>query len=331
MLASHGSSDHRTTEVRSSQIVLAVDSGGTKTTCSVASIDEKGVATIIGSSRGPGGNPRAIGIEAAVKSLVSTVQHAKADAGLDSLPCHRAIFAIAGTLHEATRRQLSQALANQDFAEELLVVPDLVPLVAQADSANAIGIISGTGSVGIGRNSQGKYVIAGGWGPLVGDDGSGFSIGREALRRTLECLEAGRNLTPLAKEISKAFHASSALEIKSCMAEANDLREFVSKLAPIVLAMPEDEDVREILSLSARDLGNLVETLYSRMEITGSPSQVFMSGGIVMASSSLISLFDEDLKARGIDAELNLIEDPNMPILKMLAAEKLPAEVEFLP
>ncbi len=87
------------------------------------------------------------------------------------------------------------------FKARTLVVNDaLVALEAGAPGEAGVVIISGTGSIAYGRNRRNEGARAGGWGHVLGDEGSGFWIGRAAMRAVLR--EADRRgprtaLTPL--------------------------------------------------------------------------------------------------------------------------------------
>lgn len=317
----------------SGELVLAVDSGGTKTSCVLARIGADKQYTILGTGRAAAGNPRAVGLDAAARAIAESVKLAKAEAGIDGFPCHRALFAVAGTLHERIRDGLCQRLGEMELAEECYVVPDLIPLVAGCGSAVSIGLIAGTGSVAIGRDALGRYAVAGGWGPLLGDDGSGFAIGRSALRATLSQLESGESTSGLAKQVCETLGASTSLGMKATLADTADLRELVASLAPIVLSEANGADPLcvAIIAKAATDLAEIIQSLQTRLEIPPAGMNIALSGGILQAKSPLIDQLSEQLNARGFQATLQRIDDPVLPILNMLAQPELPRQSEILP
>ncbi|PQO25798.1 hypothetical protein C5Y96_23600 [Blastopirellula marina] len=315
------------------ELVLAVDSGGTKTSCTLARIGDKNQWTILGTGRALAGNPRAIGLEASARTIAESVKLAKAEAGLDSFPCHRAIFAVAGTLHEPIRHDLCRRLGEMDLAETCLVVPDLIPLVAGCGPEVSMGLIAGTGSVAIGRDPLGRYAIAGGWGPMLGDDGSGYAIGRLALRSTLQCLEMGKTAQGLVKQVCEALGAKTSLGIKAAMADVADLREAVASLAPIVLSPSHETDplAATIIAKAAADLADMVQGLQTRLQMPKDGMVIALSGGILRAESPLMHQLGKELEARGFHAKLERIVDPVLPILNMLSQPELPSQFEILP
>ena len=91
------------------------------------------------------------------------------------------VVASRGLWTPAERRILSRALRG--LAARVHVISD-----AQAALLGALGkrpgvlLLSGTGSIVVGRNARGRWARAGGLGPILGDEGSGFWLGREWLR-----------------------------------------------------------------------------------------------------------------------------------------------------
>ncbi|QDU75620.1 BadF/BadG/BcrA/BcrD ATPase family protein [Bremerella volcania] len=315
------------------ELVLAVDSGGTKTSCTLARIGADRQWTILGTGGSSAGNPRAVGLEASVKAICQSVKSATAEAGLDSFPCHRAVFAVAGTLHEPIRRDLCRRLTEMELAEECFVVPDLIPLVVGCGSSISIGLIAGTGSVAIGRDSSGNYAVSGGWGPLLGDDGSGFAIGRAALRVTLSSLESGKKNSGLVQQVCVALGARSSQEIKTMIAGTSDLRELVASLAPIVLSVANHADPLcvAITKRAAADLAEIIQSLQARMKIPPDGMNIALSGGVLQADSPVTHQLAKELSTRGFQAKLDRIDDPVLPILNMLAQPELPRRLEILP
>jgi len=313
------------------ELVLAVDSGGTKTSCTLARMDAEKEWTILGTGRSSAGNPRAIGQDASLKAIAESVRLAKAEAGLDSLPCHRALFAVAGTLHEPIRHALCRHLQELELAEECIVVPDLIPMVLGSGPDVSIGVIAGTGSVAIGRDGQGSCAVAGGWGPLLGDDGSGFAMGRAALRATLRSLETGKRECGLVDQVCQALHVQSALEVKAALASAKDVRELTASLAPIVLSTSADPLSVAIIAKAAADLAEMIQTLQSRLQLSSDQLNVAISGGVLYAGSPLAEQLGQELTAREILAKLTRITDPALPILNMLAQAQLPTHFDILP
>ena len=175
--------------------VLGIDAGGTKTVCQLA--DENGA--LLAEARGPGANLQAAGELHVEKVLHDVMAEAL---GSSAIVPAAICLGIAGVDRPEDSRRSSPGIMRRIGARaRTLVVNDaLVALEAGAPGRPGVVIISGTGSIAYGRNARNEGARAGGWGHVLGDEGSGYWIGRAALRAVLR--EADRRgprtaLTPL--------------------------------------------------------------------------------------------------------------------------------------
>ena len=156
--------------------VLGIDAGGTKTVCLLA--DEHGA--IVSEARGAGAN-----LHAAGELAVEKVLHEVMEAAIGDRERHaggRSVSASPASIARTKRRRSARSCGASAINRGPLVVNDaLIALVAGAGDAPGIVIIAGTGSIVYGRNARGEAARAGGWGHMIGDEGSGYWIGREAL------------------------------------------------------------------------------------------------------------------------------------------------------
>jgi len=155
--------------------VLGIDAGGTKTVCLLA--DERG--SILSGGRGAGANLHAAGAQAVEQVLRDVMSEAIGDRAI--VPA-AICLGIAGVDREDEARIVRDLMRRIAPQSRVLVVNDaLIALVAGARDAPGIVIIAGTGSIAYGRNAAGDAARAGGRGHMIGDEGSGYWIGREAL------------------------------------------------------------------------------------------------------------------------------------------------------
>src|SRR5262245_64337298 len=88
---------------------------------------------------------------------------------------------VAGVDREADRRVITDIMRRLGFKSRTLIVNDaLIALVAGAGDSQGIVLISGTGSIAYGVSARAVAARAGGWGHVLGDEGSGYWIGRRA-------------------------------------------------------------------------------------------------------------------------------------------------------
>jgi glucosamine kinase len=151
---------------------------------------------------------------------------------------------------------------------ELLLVEDVdIALDAAFHGGRGVLILAGTGSNVAGRGKDGHIVTAGGWGPALSDEGSGFFLGLDALRRGFRALDQGR--TTMLLETIQSYWGLSSLGDLVEYANANPAPEF-SALAPLVIAcaMQGDEVAAEVVRHSGEELATLAAIVIERIRTT---------------------------------------------------------------
>ena len=157
--------------------VLGLDGGATKTLAAVLDLERVQVHVAHG---GPS-NADAVGVRAAVDALLAVADDAIARAGVAPEDLARSVLAVAGTDTDATVAHVREARS-----EDWIVVNDVVAAWAAAtDARPGIGVISGTGSNVFGVGPDRRSWRAGGWGHLLGDEGSGYWLGVESIKAAL--------------------------------------------------------------------------------------------------------------------------------------------------
>ena len=163
--------------------MLGIDAGGTKTVALLA--DAEG--TVVGEGRAGGANLQAHG-ELEVEKILHHVIDVAME-GRSELPA-AVCLGLAGVDREGDGQVIRGIMRRLGFREHTLIVNDaLIALVAgvplregNTTVSQGVVLISGTGSIAYGVNRQGLAARAGGWGTSLGDEGSGYWIGRRALK-----------------------------------------------------------------------------------------------------------------------------------------------------
>src|SRR5437899_1484782 len=187
--------------------VLGIDAGGTKTVCLLA--DERGV--ILSEGRGSGANLHAAGELAVEKVLHEVMETAIGDRAIEPAAI---CLGIAGVDREDEAQIVRGIMRRIGHRSRVLVVNDaLIALVAGAQDAPGIVIIAGTGSIAYGRNAAGEAARAGGWGHMIGDEGSGYWIGREALAAVMRAGDGRGPATRLTDDIPGYFQVTDVSQL----------------------------------------------------------------------------------------------------------------------
>lgn len=139
-------------------------------------------------------------------------------------------------------------------------------------------LIAGTGSIALGRRSDGTMVRAGGWGPAFSDEGGGFWIGREAIRAALRANDAGE-AQEYVTAITQGLKLQRITDAPAAWKDgALDVRS-VASLASIVAAHCPAEPASQILTEAGRHLRALIEVVRKRADLPEGCAQA-ISGSV---------------------------------------------------
>ncbi|WP_018637539.1 BadF/BadG/BcrA/BcrD ATPase family protein [Parafrankia elaeagni] len=159
--------------------LLGVDGGGTKTTAAVLDLRRAALSTF---TAGPS-NPDVNGLDVAAESITEAVRGALDAAGASAGDLGGAVLAIASADSEENQAALRDRLPHLARVEHVLVLNDVVAAWAAGTLGRpGVAVISGTGSNTLGVAADGRTWRCGGWGHLLGDEGSGHWIGLEGIR-----------------------------------------------------------------------------------------------------------------------------------------------------
>src|SRR5688572_29797558 len=184
--------------------VLGIDAGGTKTVCQLAD----GEGRVLAEARSTGANLQAVG-----ELEVEKVLHEVMEKAIGDRPVVPAAIClgIAGVDRPDDAAVVRAIMKRIGYKAKVLVVNDaLVALEAGAPGQPGVVIISGTGSISYGRNAEGEAARSGGWGYVLGDEGSGYWIGRAALRAVLREADKRGSRTALTRLLLEHFRVTEA-------------------------------------------------------------------------------------------------------------------------
>ncbi len=185
------------------RFVLGIDGGATKTLAAVLDLESGALHVAHG---GPS-NEDAVGAAAAVRALLGAADEAIASAAITAGELGAAVLAVAGTDTDSIVEHL-----RGERDDGWIVVNDVVAAWATATAAGpGVAAISGTGSNVFGVGPDGRCWRAGGWGHLLGDEGSGYWLGLESIKAVLRDREASGPATALS-DIAPEFFATASVE-----------------------------------------------------------------------------------------------------------------------
>jgi glucosamine kinase len=238
---------------------VGLDSGGTKTECWLGD-EERILAQAVCETVKLTRVSREIATER-MHGLLAEVS-SKAGVGLDQVM--RTCVGVAGYSIAEVREWAWRVVSERVSGEVIVCGDDEIALDAAFEGGPGILVIGGTGAVVIGRTSAGAKMTAGGWGPGIGDEGSGFWIGREAVRRAFRQLDQGGD-TGLLEAIRAAWGAKDLGDLVG-FANARPGPDFAT-LAPVVAYCASQEDwlASGVLTHAGMELAEQVKVVWKRM------------------------------------------------------------------
>jgi N-acetylglucosamine kinase-like BadF-type ATPase len=306
--------DHSAPDPCSRDLVLVADTGGTKTAAWLAALLPDKSHQILGQARTSAGNPLSVGFEKATRAIHDALSQARDSAehvGNGRVP--QAILSIAGAANRDMTRRFVTWAQEVRFAHRVAIVSDVLPILAAGTpDCCGVALIAGTGSSAFGRAQGGAIKRCGGWGYLLGDEGSGYALGRAALQLALRSLEAGIVSDSLATAVIDKLAAKTVTELTRAIYGSGDPRHAIAALAPLVCAAAENGNshANEFLSAAANDLAELAARAATAVGVADSGFPLAISGGLLMHSAVLQEKLRSELIRRGLDCEINIVREP---------------------
>lgn len=259
--------------------VLGIDAGGTKTVCLLA--DDQG--KVIAESRRGGANLQAVGELEVEKVLHEVMEEA---IGNRAIVPAAICLGIAGVDRPDDSAVVDGIMRRIGYKARVVVVNDaLVALEAGAPGQAGVVVISGTGSISYGRDGRGQAARSGGWGYVLGDEGSGYWIGRAALRAVLREADRRGPATLLSGMLLKHFGVPQAQGLIHEVYNTNLKPAAIGALAQCVQAAfsQGDQVAIGILRGAADELEASALSVARRLELIGESFVFILAGGIFRA------------------------------------------------
>ncbi|MEK6635001.1 MAG: BadF/BadG/BcrA/BcrD ATPase family protein [Planctomycetota bacterium] len=288
--------------------VLGIDGGGSKTICALAASDGK----IIG--RGSGGvtNPNLVSASEIRESLQKAIQeaiHNHPEIQIEAVCAGVAGVGASKKKQEEVNNVIWQLLNAPPFCNALnkrfdpslnieIVTDAVIALVAGAGKRHGIVAISGTGSVIYGETIKGQKIKVGGWGSLL-DEGSGYDIGRMAIKESLRAYDVFGETTHLAKLVLKTWNLNSVQDIVNHIYQKTTKPADIANLAKVVnsAASTDDESARDILRKAANNLYCNISAVTGQMDFGKDGAILVLSGGVLMNIEMVREIIIEKVRA----------------------------------
>lgn len=215
---------------------------------------------------------------------------------------------------------LAALIAPHAPGARITVVHDSRLLLAAGGASAGVAVIGGTGSAAWGRNSRGDEARAGGWGYLLGDEGSGYWLGREAVRHSLRRMNQGLEPDTLTSALLASCGVDDPNKLIALFHSPQTGRRYWAERARLVVdgASAGHAASQALVDQAGRDLAALAEQTVRQLGIDG---PVILGSGLGMNVPRLQESFRAALAAAGITNVRVLDQDPVFGVLQLVAEQ----------
>ena len=274
---------------------LGIDGGGTKTELAIA---DTGGNILSRLTLGPS-NPNDVGLEA----CLSVIDEGIRAVSTDITPENISMFAgLAGGISGNNRQLITRHLSAYGFGKYDNGSDAQNAVSACLGHEDGVAVIMGTGAIAFAQR-QGVLYRTGGYGYLLGDEGSGFALGRDAIRAALEHEAGYGRPTLLTEAVLGKCAAPTVLDALASFYAGG--KRLIASYAPLVFdaAQQSDAVAIEILRRNMAAIAELIAAAIKVAELEG-PAQAVLCGGISHHKSTILPLISASLPL--IDAIISL-------------------------
>ena len=283
----------RPTALAARALVLGVDGGGSKTRAVVAD----GAGEILGEGLAGPSNPLRVGVGDAAAAIRDAVDKACAAAGVRRAEIVAAEVGLAGVKRADIRERMRAAVAELGVKTVEVVTDAEIALYGATEGKPGLVIIAGTGSICCGVNARGRRACAGGWGPVVGDEGSGSWIARRALRAVARATDGRGQKTTLVEAACDYFNVAAADDLSTAVYAPSVTNTRIAGFGSRVVeaAKRRDAVAREIVEGAGRELALAAAAVVRKLKMERERFQVAYVGGVFAAGALILDPLSEEL------------------------------------
>ncbi|MDX2022747.1 MAG: BadF/BadG/BcrA/BcrD ATPase family protein [Deltaproteobacteria bacterium] len=284
--------------------IIGVDGGGSKTVAVVA--DDQG--RIKGRGEAGTSNHHVVGWRAAFAAIAQAIGSANAEAGATKQRALSACVGIAGADSVKDQGHALAWLKRQGLADHNLVVNDGALLLGATGQQEGVAVVSGTGSIAWGRNTLGRHARSGGWGHLIGDEGSGYQLSIEAMRHTVTAADGREPWGPLPQAVLRFYGCKDPAGLLPLIYGPQVTKAELARLAPVVfrLAGRGDPLARRLVDDAAAALAALVKAVSRELGLRRPP--LAFGGSLLVRQKALRDALLGHL--RGSIGKVVVVRDP---------------------
>jgi N-acetylmuramic acid 6-phosphate etherase len=299
-------------------LVLGIDGGGSHTTAFLARGE-----TVLGRGSGGPSNLQAVGVGRAFAALDQAVEQAFAAAGVLRGTVAAACLGLAGADRPDDRDVIGGWSTSVALAAHVEVTSDAALLLAAGTPHGwGVAVIAGTGSIAFARAADGRTARAGGWGYLLGDEGSGYALAVAGLQAVARAADGRAAKTVLTERLLDALALERPEQMIASVYGKLE-RPAVAALAPLVVdaAAAGDAVARRIVTHAADALADTVVAAAQPLFGRPATTPLALAGGVLIRHADYRDYFLASLNARGLRGEpVASVPEPAAGAVRLAAA-----------
>jgi glucosamine kinase len=209
----------------------------------------------------------------------------------------------AGAEVPAARERLRALLERSYRGSRVIVVHDARLVLAAAGVDEGIALVAGTGSVAYARTADGREARRGGWGWMVGDEGSGVWVAREATRLVMARTDDGLDVGPLGVALLEAAGADEPRQLIAALHAIHEPMGWAALAEVVFATSPSDPGAHDIIRRAATELVRLFAPLRALVD-----GPLVLAGGLLLHHEELESEVRRQAGTRCVRLELPPVE-----------------------
>ncbi len=307
---------------------LGIDGGGTHTVALLAERRRDKASypwVLLGQGEAGPSNLHAVGPERALAALDQAVAGAFAAAGKARVPVAAVCLGLAGAGRADDQQIVRDWALHRGIAGFVDVTTDAHILLAAGTPAGwGLAVVAGTGSIAFARAADGRTARAGGWGYLLGDEGSGYALVLAGLQAVVCAADACGPATRLTEGFLTRLGLSAPAELVARIYRGKLDRMALAALAPVVLEAADagDEVAAGVADVQARALARSAAAAARKLGLEAGPVPLALSGGVFLASATYRERFTQALRALAVEAgPVDLVRDPAEGAVRLAMAQ----------
>jgi N-acetylglucosamine kinase-like BadF-type ATPase len=274
------------------ELLLGVDGGGLTTQAVIAGLGGE----VLGRGLGPPSNHHRVGLEGACQAMKTAIDGAFAQISGTRIPDRTthwtqssmiaaACFGLAGVDSAQDEGLFTAWLKGQDCRFRYAVTNDSELILGGGTPEGwGVALISGTGSICLGRAPGGASTRVGGWGHVLGDEGSGYQIATDGLKLATQAADGRGGSGALLQAALGHWRLREPKELIGVVARRDTTAEEIAGFATRVLELTgrNDPAAREIVERASQTLALHVDTVIQKLGLKDPPLAL---GGTMMRVS----------------------------------------------